>query len=153
MTVTTALLVEHPEALSPLVDLFEAEWSGWYNAQGASARADLSERARRHGLPLGLVGLVDGAVAGTAALTASSGGLVTERSPWLGGLIVHPDLRRRGVARALLQRGVEEARRMGHARLYALTAEAGPLFDAAGWSRLETVQLNGAAHLVFVIAT
>ena len=41
-----------------LAALFESEWPDWYNARGASARTDLSERMRRDGLPLGIVALV-----------------------------------------------------------------------------------------------
>lgn len=153
MTITTGLLIDYPEALTPLVDLFETQWADWYNAQGASARADLSERARRNGLPLGLVALVDGEVAGTCALTASSGGLVTERSPWLGGLVVLPQYRRRGAGRALLDRARSEARRLGYGRLHALTESATALFEQAGWSRQEAVQINGVPHAIFTVIT
>ena len=150
MTTMTALLVDHPEAIDPLVALFEAEWPGWYNPQGPSARADLSERARRSGLPLGVVALRDGVVVGTCALTASSGGLVTERSPWVGGLLVAPAQRRKGVAAALLDRAKAEARRLGHARLYALTSHAVALFESQGWTMIDTIEVDREPHRVFV---
>ena len=103
--------------MEPLVALMEGEWPDWYNPRGASARADLSERAQRNGLPLGLVALDDGMAVGTCALTMSSGGLVTERSPWLGGLLVHPAYRRRGIGGQLLERARSEARRFGYKTL------------------------------------
>lgn len=150
MMITTGLLIDHEGGLSELVDLMEAEWPEWYNPRGASARADLSERMERHRLPLGIVGLADGRMAGTCAVTAGSGGLVTERSPWVGGLLVDPALRRRGVGRALLARARLEARRLGHARLHALTAEARELFEQDGWRLVETASLNGVAHGIYV---
>ena len=145
--ITTGLLIDHDAVLSELVDLFETEWADWYNPRGASARADLSERLERNRLPLGIVAFADGALAGTCALTISSGGL-TERSPWLGGLLVEPKLRRRGVGLALLERARLEAKRLGFTRLHALTAEARALFERAGWAtkvRWPTVEQIAAA--------
>lgn len=149
MAITTGLLVEHAEVVSTLVDLFESEWADWYNPRDASARADLVERMERHRLPLGIVAFADGQVAGTCALTATSGGL-TERSPWLGGLIVEPSLRRRGVGLALLERAKEEARRLGFTRLHALTAGARDLFEQAGWRLIENVEMDGRSHGIYV---
>ena len=151
MTITTGLLIDHDEVLSDLVDLFESEWADWYNPRGASARADLTERLERSRLPLGIVGFVDGALAGTCALTVSSGGL-TERSPWLGGLLVEPQWRRRGVGLALLARAKVEARRLGFARLHALTAEARELFERDGWRLAENVEVGGVWHGIYVTA-
>lgn len=149
--ITTSLLVDHDEAISGLVDLFESEWADWYNPRGASARADLTERLERNKLPLGIVAFVDGEVAGTCALTAASGGL-TERSPWLGGLLVQPTRRGRGVGLALIERAKTEARRLGFARLHALTAEAGPVFERAGWRLVERIELDGVSHAIYVVA-
>lgn len=147
--ITTGLLADHAEVLSDLVDLLESEWADWYNPRGASARADLSERLERHRLPLGIVAFIDGKLAGTCALTVSSGGL-TERSPWLGGLLVEPNLRRRGVGLALIERARSEARRLGFARLHALTAEARDLFEQAGWRLAENVEVGGVSHGIYV---
>lgn len=148
--ITTGLLIDHDEVLSDLVDLFESEWADWYNPRGASARADLTERLKRNRLPLGIVAFVDRTLAGTCALTASSGGLVTERSPWIGGLLVEPKLRRQGVGLALVERAKTEARRLGFVRLHALTAEARALFEQAGWRLEENVKLGGVWHGIYV---
>jgi GNAT superfamily N-acetyltransferase len=150
MTVTTQLLIERGDALEMLARLLEAEWPGWYNPRGASARTDLSERMRRDGLPLGIVALDDAIAIGTCALTATSGGLVTERSPWLGGLVVARDWRRRGVGQFLLQRGRAEARRLGYTHLHALTASADALFVSGGWRLLETTLVGTDEHRVYI---
>lgn len=149
--ITTGLLIDHDAVLSDLVDLFESEWADWYNPRGASARADLSERMERNRLPLGIVGFVDGTLAGTCALMVSSGGL-TERSPWLGGLLVEPKLRRQGVGLALLERAKVEARRLGFGRLHGLTAEARELFERDGWRLTENVEVGGVWHGIYVTA-
>jgi GNAT superfamily N-acetyltransferase len=149
--ITTGLLVDDDEVLSDLVDLFESEWTDWYNPRGASARADLAERLERNRLPLGIVAFADGQLAGTCALTLSSGGL-TERSPWLGGLLVKPNLRRQGVGLALVKRAKTEAKRLGFARLHALTAEARELFVRADWRLVENVEVGGVWHGIYVTA-
>lgn len=153
MTISTALLIDHKDAIEPLAALFESEWPDWYNARGASARTDLSERMRRDGLPLGIVALEDGLVLGTCALTASSGGLVTERSPWVGGLVVMPQVRRQGVAKAMLGRAKAEARRLGHRRLYALTADAVHLFERENWTATDVILMSGEPHRIFATST
>ena len=150
--ITTGLLIDRAEVLSDLVDLFESEWADWYNPRGASARADLTERLERNRLPLGIVAFVDGQLAGTCALTVSSGGLVTERSPWIGGLLVEPNLRRQGAGLALVERAKVEARRLGFVRLHALTAEARELFEHAGWRLAENVDVGGKTHGIYVAA-
>ncbi|MDV3253185.1 GNAT family N-acetyltransferase [Devosia sp. BK] len=149
MIITTGLLIDHTEAMSALVDLYESEWADWYNPRGASARADLTERLERNRLPLGIVAFADGQLAGTCALTVMSGGL-TERSPWLGGLLVEPALRRHGVGLALLDRAKVEAKRLGFSRLHALTAEARQLFERAGWRLAENVEVGGKLHGIYV---
>ena len=149
--ITTGLLVDHDEVLSDLVDLMESEWPDWYNPRGASARADLSERLERNRLPLGVVAFADGELAGTCALTASSGGL-TERSPWLGGFVVRPALRHQGIGLALIARAEAEARRLGFSRLHALTADAGAIFERAGWRLVERIEMHGVSHGIYVVA-
>jgi N-acetylglutamate synthase-like GNAT family acetyltransferase len=139
MSIVTHLLIEVPEALSPLAALME--------------RADLSERLQRDRLPLGIVAMVDGEIAGTCALTITSGGLVIERSPWLGGLLVDPALRRKGVGGALLMRARQEAGRLGHRHLYALTTHADALFVHEGWRVVETTMLQTEPHRIFVVTT
>lgn len=150
MAIATALLIDHGETVTPLVDLLEAVWPEWYNPRGASARADLAERMVRDHLPLGIIALVDGEVAGTCALSLRSGGLVTERGPWLGGLVVSPEQRGQGVGAALLARTLVEVRRLGHERVYALTATAQALFVREGWRLVETMPMAGETHAVFV---
>ncbi|MET3926591.1 GNAT family N-acetyltransferase [Devosia sp. 2618] len=149
MALETGLLIDHAETIERLTALLDAQWPDWYNPRGASARTDLSERMRRDGLPLGIVALVDGEVAGTCAVTAGSGGVVTERSPWLSGLVVAPEMRRRGVGRAMLGRARQEARRLGHQWIYALTADAAGLFEAEGWVEVDRIEVAGVPHRVF----
>jgi GNAT superfamily N-acetyltransferase len=147
--ITIELLADRPEALPRLIALFETEWSGWYGAGRHSARTDLKARLQRDALPLGIVALIDGEAVGTAALTETSGGIARPPLPWLGGLLVDPAHRRKGVARALLRRARDEAARLDHARLLALTTHADPLFVTEGWQVIETVTLGDGPHRIY----
>ncbi|AVF02866.1 hypothetical protein C4375_03360 [Devosia sp. I507] len=153
MTIRTALLADHANAIKAIARLMEEEWSDWYRPGYASAAQDLQARMQRDRLPLGLVALADEQAVGTCALTATSGGLETERTPWLGGLLVAPAHRRRGVGKALLQRSQEEAGRLGFDRIYALTAAAHALFLHEGWELVETIILDDEPHGIYAIAT
>ena len=146
--IRVGLLADHAEALGLLAAALEAEWGDWYGPGRASARDDLVARTRRSGLPLGLVACDAGTVLGTCALTETSGSLATDRGPWLGGLLVLPAHRRRGVGAALVRGAAAEARQHGHRHLFTLTRDAAALFDALGWQRLETVDLDGTPYRI-----
>ena len=58
-------------------------------------------------------------------------------SPWLSGVFVAPEHRRRGIGAALVNRVVQEARVLGIPRLYLYTADSGALYFRLGWSVVE----------------
>jgi predicted N-acetyltransferase YhbS len=132
------LLADRPDLVAPLADAYEREWPGWYCRGQASASADLQARVRREGLPLGLVALEDEVPVAACALVTTGGPIESTLLPWLGGLLVLPEWRRRGIASLLIDRAVIEARRQGHAMLYASTHHGAPLFHRLGWRRRET---------------
>lgn len=80
------------------------------------------------------VGVVDGRVAGSVALSPRGDGVV-----WLSKLFVDAAYRGHGLGRRLLERAVEEARRRGYARIDLETRtiyrEAVHLYEATGWVR------------------
>jgi len=143
------LLADRPDAMPSLVRLMETEWPGWYGPGRHSAAEDLTARLERNRLPLGLAAFIDGEPVGTAALTETSGGIARPPLPWLGGLLVAPAYRRRGVAAALLQCAIKEAARLGHDGLLALTAHADALFLASGWALAENITLPGGPHRIY----
>ncbi len=57
--------------------------------------------------------------------------------PWLGGLLVLPEWRNRGVGTMLMHRATEEARRLNVPRLYLWTHTAERLYHRLGWQVVE----------------
>ena len=78
---------------------------------------------------------VDGRVVGTAALNICWEDLAEVRS-----LAVHPDFNGRGVGRELVQSCLEEARRLGIRRVFALTYKQ-VFFEKLGFAVIEKSQL------------
>lgn len=77
----------------------------------------------------------DGKVVGTAALNICWEDLAELRS-----LAVHPDYNGRGVGRELVEACLEEARRLGIRRVFALTYKQA-FFEKLGFSLIEKSQL------------
>ena len=103
----------------------------------ADAHLDLDELSSPRGFFL--VARVDGHVAGGVGLRG-----IVEPDRWLGEvkrLWVRPDLRRAGIARALMDEVVRHARALGYRRLYLETGWAQPeaqaLYPALGWTPVE----------------
>jgi GNAT superfamily N-acetyltransferase len=71
--------------------------------------------------------------------------------PWLGGLLVLPEWRNRGVGTMLMQRATEEARRLNVPRLYLWTHSAERLYQKLGWQLVERTNYFGKEAVVMQI--
>lgn len=147
-----ALLADRPEAIEALACGYETEWPDWYGMGRASAAGDLAERLRHTGLPLGVVAFCGGRAVGTCALTAQSGPEPSPLMPWIGGLWVAPDARRRGVASALVDYATDRAREQGFGAVHALTVEAEAVFRRLGWEAIALRPIDGQDYRVLRIA-
>lgn len=131
-------LFEAPEALPLLARWFVEEWGPYYGPEGpGDAEADLRAANDSGRLPICLVAFdASGGVTGTIALRAES--IVSHRhlTPWLAALLVAPEHRRRGIGSALIEAIEDQARRLGHERLYVGTDEAG-LVERRGWRTID----------------
>ena len=70
---------------------------------------------------------------GTAALIAYDMSSHPDLSPWLAGVYVDPEYRRRGLGSALVQQVVRTAAALGVSRLYLHTDSAQSLYARLGW--------------------
>lgn len=71
-------------------------------------------------------------------------------TPWLSSVYVPPEHRGRGIATALSLRAVEEARRLGHERIYLFTPNSRALYARLGWQDLEVLHRQGISLTVMV---
>jgi predicted N-acetyltransferase YhbS len=139
-------LGNHPELAEQLAKFSWTEWRDIYEARGdtfADAKRNYRERTNIDALPLALVALADEQLIGTVSLKHADLELRPELSPWLGGLCVVPEWRRRGVASLLVQRAVEEAARIGLPKLFLWTSSAEALYQKLEWCVVERVRYCG----------
>jgi GNAT superfamily N-acetyltransferase len=136
VSVRIALLADHPDLLVPLARAYERESPEWYGVHG-DAMADLRERSRRTGLPLGLVALEGDTVVGALAIAQKSARSHPHLSPWIVAFWVEPSRRNRGIGGQLLASSCSHARQQGISRLYAATAAASSLFAREGWTVID----------------
>ena len=71
--------------------------------------------------------------------------------PWLGGLLVLPEWRNRGVGTMLMHRATEEARRLNVRRLYLWTHSAEGLYYKLGWQVVERSDYFGKEAVVMQV--
>jgi GNAT superfamily N-acetyltransferase len=136
-------LANHPWCAAELAEYFYDHWREIYQRRGVTVtavRKAIEERTNVGSLPLAIVALHNGQAVGTATIKLQDLDCRPQLTPWLAGVMVAPAFRRQGVATALIERIVEEARRLGLPRLYLWTPASEQMYARRGWSRLERLQ-------------
>jgi len=142
-------LADHPEFIPALARWHHEEWS--YLRPGDSVQARLSRLRAASGrgeIPTVFVAFSDGTLFGSAMLIAHDLDTRMDLTPWLAGVFVAPDYRRRGIGSALVGRVVECAAGLGVRRLYLYTPSAEQMYSRLGWSVVERTSYRGADVLV-----
>jgi N-acetylglutamate synthase-like GNAT family acetyltransferase len=98
--------------------------------------AEFKMRFRPGGIPNAVVAIADGTLAGTASLIEDDMPERPDLSPWLASVFVHPDYRCRGIAEAMVERIIDEARAIGVKRLYLFTFGSSEYYQKRGWTVL-----------------
>jgi len=120
--------------------------AGWHRREWAHFRPDdsietwigkLKDVCGHRGVPTVLVAVREGELAGSAMLLKESMQTRKELSPWLAGVIVAPQFRRRGIGGLLVDRIVHEARMLGFGRLYLWTPSVEQFYANRGWTTME----------------
>ncbi len=103
-------LADHPELVHTLAEWFRIQWAVYYGHQTfEEVVVELTEGASREQIPIRLVALEDGKLAGTIILRYLADPSEPAYSPGPGGLLVHPDFRRRGIGSHLVEAGTRLA--------------------------------------------
>lgn len=131
-------LADHPTVIPILARWFRDEWSAYYGTRTAvDVAREFEVCVNRDRLPLVLVAFDGPTPCGTAALKAASILTHVHLGPWLSGLYVARDRRRRGIASELVSAVVQEAERQEFRTLY-VAARGGRLFERLGWTVIES---------------
>ena len=135
-----AFLADHLEAIPLLTRWFRAQWPDYYAERTAADIAqDFYAEAQREGLPVRLVALRDGQLAGTITLREEATWTLPEYRPGLGGLFVTEPQRGQGVGTKLVRAGMKLALAQGYATVYATTVNARGILERLGWKLVKEV--------------
>lgn len=142
-------LADHPEFISPLAQWHHEEWGYIRPGDTIEARTvRLKAECGRGEIPTTFVAFSGSTVIGSATILAHDMDTHMDWTPWLGGVYVASDYRRRGIGSALVERVVECAARLGVRRLYLYTPSAEQMYSRLGWLAIERTHYHGADVVV-----
>jgi GNAT superfamily N-acetyltransferase len=153
-------LANCPEFASELARLSWKEWQDVYQQRKQTLEDSLKnyrDRMNTDRVPLTLVAVRAGLAAncrelvGMVSLKFHDMDTRPDLDPWLGGLLVLPEWRNRGVGTMLMHRATEEARRLNVPRLYLWTHSAEGLYHELGWQVVERSNYFGKEAIVMQI--
>jgi GNAT superfamily N-acetyltransferase len=153
--ITIEYLADRPEFLEQLAQLSWKEWQEIYEKRAQTledSRENYRERMNTDQLPLTFVALRGDQLLGMVSLKFHDMDTRPDLDPWLGGLLVLPEWRKRGVGTMLMHRAADEARRLNVSRLYLWTHSAEGLYRKLGWQVVERSDYCGKEAVVMSIS-
>lgn len=94
-------------------------------------------------LPIAYVALEDDKFAGIFCLRECDMETHPHLTPWLGGVLVHPDKRNRGIGESLVKAAEAHAKSLGFDRLYLFTIDKAEWYAKLGWNIIEQTTYEG----------
>jgi predicted N-acetyltransferase YhbS len=131
-------LADHPHALSTLAEWQHREWGHLRPDDSVEKRRDRLQRySNRDRIPLTVVALDGDEVLGSASLVAHDMETRMELTPWLAGVFVGEQHRRKGIGAQLVRRIMAEAAELAVPLLYLYTVHSEKFYAALGWTLQE----------------
>jgi GNAT superfamily N-acetyltransferase len=147
-------LAEHLDTIPTLAGWHHEEWAAITPHLSVADRiAGFRARARRGTIPTGLVAVLGGDIVGLACLVQTDIESHAHLTPWLASVLVAPEHRGRGIASALCERAIDEARALGIPRVYLFTFNKQHLYSRLGWSAVESTRYAGGLGTVMMRTT
>jgi GNAT superfamily N-acetyltransferase len=149
--ITIDYLADRPEFIHQLAQLAWEEWQPIYRQRGQTfddTVKNYRERTNTDRLPLTLVALHDQQFVGMVSLKYHDLDIWPGPDPWLGGLLVLPDWRGRGIAAVLIRRAIELAKKLKLPQLLLWTSSAEGLYLRLGWQVIQRMEYCGKQIVV-----
>jgi len=147
-------LANCPELVDELARLSWEEWQEVYQQRKQTLEDTVKiyrSRMNTDRLPLTLVALQASQLVGMVSLKFHDMDTRPDLDPWLGGLLVLPEWRNRGMGTTLMRRATEEARRLNVSQLYLWTHTAEGLYYKLGRQVVERTNYFGKKSVVMQI--
>jgi GNAT superfamily N-acetyltransferase len=130
-------LIDHPEYISRLAQWLFEQWDAILGEKTPDARVKkLKAHMNRDQMPIAWVGHANGQLLGTAALRVHDLEGREDLTPWLGGVLVGSQFRRRGIGATLCATVEDAARSRGIQTLYLFTLDKQEWYSRQGWTVL-----------------
>lgn len=137
-------LADHAEFIPTLVSWSLEQWRFVLPEETAAGRtAKFQDHRNRDVLPIAWIAHSEDAIFGMAALRAYDLEGREDLTPWLGGLLVAPQFRRRGIGATLCRVVEEQARALGVQTLYLFALDKQAWYAASSWSMFEPCSWHG----------
>lgn len=142
-------LAGHLEFLPTLAQWHHHEWGHLRPGDSVEARTARTQALCGYqNIPTVFIAFSGTTLFGSAMLVANDMDTRRELTPWLAGVYVAPEHRRKGIGSALVARVVECAERLGVARLYLYTPSAERMYSKLGWFPMERAKYRGSNVLI-----
>jgi GNAT superfamily N-acetyltransferase len=139
-------LAKHKDLIPEITDLLYGHWADLFHAGGTSKeklRELLVERAVTDKLPIAVVALCDGVLAGTGSIKLFEPGTRAGLSPWLAGMYVKDAYRGSGIGASIVRALEARASELGVTTMYLSVGAAEAFYLGLGWTVLERVNSYG----------
>jgi GNAT superfamily N-acetyltransferase len=153
-TKTTGLTIDylanHRERIPEIAGLLYGQWADLFRAAGTSEEQLeqlLMERAVTDKLPIAVVALSDGMLAGTGSIKLSEPGTKPGLSPWLAGMYVREAYRGSGIGAAIVRALEARASELGVTTMYLSVGAAEAFYRRLGWRVIERVNSYGVKEV------
>lgn len=139
--------VECPDAIPPIAEMLFNQW--FVSRPGKTLEGLIAQMrtGRDDAIPVGLIGFVDEEPAGTVSLLERDLEECGDLRPWLSGLLVAPEYRKKGVADALVRRLQTIAKELGEKEVYLWT-EIPSLYEKYGWKIVPGITTGSSTVLM-----
>jgi N-acetylglutamate synthase-like GNAT family acetyltransferase len=135
--VQISYLIEYPQYIPQLTQWMFQEWDVMLGVKTPEARIKkLNAHLNRDQLPIAWVAHANGRLFGSAALRVHDIEGHEQLTPWLGGVFVGEQFRRRGIGEVLCGTVEEAARSRGVQTLYLFTLDKQAWYSRQGWAVL-----------------
>ncbi|MBO0694811.1 MAG: GNAT family N-acetyltransferase [Verrucomicrobia bacterium] len=132
--VRISYLIDHPEYIPQLAQWLFEQWDFILGEKTPETRIEkLKAHMNRDELPIAWVAHAEGQLLGTAALRVHDLEGHEDLTPWLGGVFIGAQFRRRGIGAALCAHVEDEARRREVQTLYLFTLDKQAWYSRMGW--------------------
>lgn len=135
-------MLEYAGEVPRIASWFFEQWHPLYDEESlASVERRIRTWLTRNQIPTALVAVYNRQVVGTVALKLRElPGL--DYGPWLAGLFVLPEHRRRGIGALLVAAAEQQASALGVERLHLYTPASDDFYERLGWALITRLDLR-----------